>query len=492
MLNIGQNRECFFDDWLLDPDNTTAEHRVHEPRPGAVVMTCGEPWEGDGCCYLGFFFDETWHGIGHANPAGTYRLYYKSMAMRSSKVRPLPLHRTVICYAESADGLHWTKPKLGISEFHGSTENNIILGKETGVQFDNFFVFRDDRPGCPPDERYKGAANYPSSVSGKSTDCLMSFFSADGIHFRFGTVITEKGRFDTLNTVFWDRAAQRYRCYIRDLHANETEPNVRDIRYLESPDFVNWTDPVPLEYPGGTEDCQLYTNGISPYYRAPQLLVGFPTRYVERKEWNGSFDALCGAELRKERMEIHPRLGLAVTDCLFMCSHDGRRFTRYDEAFLRPGPENGRNWVYGDCYPAVGFLEVPSPFEGADPELAMLVPRNHWMNIPKEFQLYTLRRDGFVSLHAGCKSKEKVTTKPFVYDGSALYVNFSTSARGEIVFRLRSGDEVCESCALFGDSTDRRVPFPAGAVAALSGKPVILTAEMTDADLYAVRFGNDG
>ena len=491
MLNIGQNRECFFDEWLIDTCSTTAEFRVHEPKPGPAVMTCDEVWEGDGCCYVGFFFDETWHGTDGSNPSGTYRMYYKSMAMRSSRVRPLNLHKTVICYAESADGLHWVKPKLGISECKGSTENNIILGTELGFEFDNFFVFRDDNPACAPEERYKGIGNYPASVSETGATCLMGFSSGDGIHFRKNRIVTEKGRFDTLNTVFWDKEAQLYRCYIRDLHANETEPTVRDIRYLESPDFVNWTDPVPLEYPDGTEDSQLYTNNISPYYRAPQMLVGFPTRYVERKEWTDGFEALGGAELRKERMEVSPRAGLAITDCLFMCSHDGRRFTRYDEAFLRPGPENGRNWVYGDGYPAVGFLEVPSPFEGADPELAMIVPHNHWMNIPKEFRLYTLRRDGFVSLHAGCPKQAKVTTKPFVYDGSALYVNFSTSARGGIVFRLRSGSEVYESCEVFGDSTDRRVPFPAGAVAALSGKEVILTAEMTDADLYAIRFGNE-
>jgi hypothetical protein len=36
------------------------------------------------------------------------------------------------CYAESRDGITWTKPKLGLFEFEGSMENNIIARRCDG------------------------------------------------------------------------------------------------------------------------------------------------------------------------------------------------------------------------------------------------------------------------------------------------------------------------------------------------------------------------
>jgi hypothetical protein len=32
----------------------------------------------------------------------------------------------VTCYAESRDGIRWTKPELGLVEFKGSSQNNIV------------------------------------------------------------------------------------------------------------------------------------------------------------------------------------------------------------------------------------------------------------------------------------------------------------------------------------------------------------------------------
>ena len=34
---------------------------------------------------------------------------------------------TSFCYAESRDGIHWTKPELGLFEYQGSKKNNILF-----------------------------------------------------------------------------------------------------------------------------------------------------------------------------------------------------------------------------------------------------------------------------------------------------------------------------------------------------------------------------
>ena len=155
---------------------------------------------------------------------------------------------------------------------------------------------------------------------------------------------------------------------------------------------------------------------------------------------------------------------------------------------MRPGPEKGNNWVYGDGYPAYGFLETASDIEGEDNVLTMYVPDGHLGNAPVKLVRYTIRCDGFVSMHAGEKEK-MIVTKPFTFEGRDLFVNFSTSALGYMYFTIvdERGNRY-ESCETFGDRIDRRVSFDSGVVEKLSGKPVTLEVRMRDADLYSVMF----
>ena len=476
MINIGQNRECFFDDYLIDTEKTTAEFRVHQPIRKGVVMCHDEPWEGSGCDFHNFFFDN-----------GVWRMYYLGWDMKKVFNKTDTIR---VCYAESTDGIHWTKPDLGLCEYNGSKQNNILLDHNAIQGIDNFMVFRDDNPACEPEKKYK-------AIGWKLADkqpTLTSYFSADGIHWTPGGEITRQGYFDSLNVAFWDDLAKKYRCYYRSFHPNTettpktlpTETGARDIRYIESTDFVHWSEPVMLDF-GEGEDVPLYTNVVQPYYRAPQMLVGFPTRYICRPEWNGSFDELCGKDARLARMKDCPRYGLTITDCVFMSSRDGWHFDRQDEAFMRPEPEEPYGWVYGTAYPSRGMIETPSDMPGADPEISMYVFENHWADKPTDFVRYTIRLDGFMSLHAGAKEK-RIVTKPFQFDGSEMRINFATSARGYLYITLTAEDgTVLESCETFGNSTDRRVHFD-GDAAALAGKAVTMTVRMLDADLYAIRF----
>ncbi len=476
MLYIGNQRECFFDDYFLDETKTGAEYRLHNPIPQEVVLTLGEMWEGDGCDYYNFFYDKD---------RKILRLYYLAFKM-------LGAHDGIrVCYAESRDGLKWEKPELGLFDYKGTKHNNIILDPTVHKNIDNFMVFYDDNPACPPDKRYKAIASYNDN----GRPALYCFWSEDGIRFSMENTceITDKGAFDSLNVAFWDENASKYRCYFRSFHqpdlsdapAFENEA-IRDIRYIESPDFVNWSEPVLLDFKGA-EDIPLYTNNVIPYYRAPHIYIGSPSRYIERKSWTPTYDRLCGTERRKERMNHHPRYGLTLSDCVFMCSRDGKSFKRYDEAFIRPGPERPLNWVYGDCYPARGLVETPSLLEGADPEISIYNYENHWSGKPSALRRYTIRRDGFVSLHSGAKETIS-TSKRFVFEGAELEANLSTSARGYIRFVLRNDDgEKLESYEIFGDSTSRIIDFD-GDISKFSGKPIYMDIIMSDADLYSIKF----
>lgn len=490
-IRIGGRREFVWDDYLIDTDRTTAARRLHEPVRRESAFRFDKPWEGDGCNYFCTVYDDV---------KNVYRLYYNAWEMMSADRKAHTTQYVKICCIESRDGLHWERPCLGLAPFEGSPDNNIVVTPNMFpglISIDNFFVTADANPHPTVPGRFKAVMAYPERrPDGSREHQLMAFSSDDGYTFRRVGVVTRKGKFDTLNTVLWHEATRRYICYIRDFHEKETWKDyetgdmnrlVRDIRVLFSPDFIHWSDPQHLRF-GGAEDFPLYTNCVSAYPGAEHMLVGFPTRYVERSAWTANFDRLCGAEKRRERCDVHPRYGLTVTDCLFMCSRDGLNWHRPDEAFMRPGPEHPANWVYGSCYPSVGLISTPSPFPGAEDEWSFYVYENHWLGVPAEAVRYSIRKDGFISLHAGDKPAS-VVTKPFVFEGHELEINFSTSARGYLHLRLCAddGSAALSSGELFGDRINRTVDLD-GDPAALAGKSVHLEIDMLDADFYAFQF----
>lgn len=471
IVNTKNRRELLWDDYLINTEKTTAQLKLHKLQPKEVVIDHNEPWEGDGCNYHCIVQDDD-----------LYRMYYLGWEMLDPGVTlhiPRPI---VVCYAESVDGINWTKPHLGLCDFAGSKENNIILDHHT-ARFDNFYVFKDANPDCPADEKYKGIG------IGGNDHYLWCFTSADGIHFNKAWPMTNKGKFDTLNVAFWDEHTEQYICYIRDFHdvpGNDLNAGIRDIRWIMSKDFKNWTDPKLLDF-GDSEDVPLYTNVIQPYYRANHMFVGFPSRYVEKKEWTPNFEQFAGADRRKKRMEVHPRYGLAITDCVFMNSRDGKTWNRWDEAFITPGLEHQYNWVYGDCFPAVGMIETASDLPYAPNELSMYMKENHWSQMPAKLRRYTIRIDGFVSYRATYQPC-MIVTKPFLFEGSQLSINFATSARGYVRINIKSSDQTLHSVELFGDTHDKKVVFVDGDVADLSGKIVEMEITMSDADLYSFQF----
>ncbi len=483
-LEIGSCREVFWDDYLIDETKTTATRRLHHPEWAGPAIVHDAPWEGDGCGYNNIVEDD-----------GLFRLYYIAWAMGRADPATHPAFPEAkglrVCYAESRDGISWTKPSLGLRPFEGSTDNNIILDCDSfGANLDNFMVFKDGNPACPADERYKAVA--------KSKDDLLCLLSADGIRFRHGWRLLSRKEsgsiihaFDSLNVAFWDTERGRYCLYFRGFHKGGGDrygdTAVRDIRFSTSPDFRTWTTPVPLDF-GDAEDYPLYTNCVSPYARAPHICVGFPSRYVQRPAWTPTYDRLPGAANRRWRMEHgQPRYGLAITDCVFMFTRDGRRFHREEEAFMAPGPERADNWVYGDCYPARGFVETPGR-RGSDPELSLYAKEGHWSGNAAVLQRYCLRLDGFVSRHATYEP-QRVVTKPLVFAGDLLRLNFATSARGHLRVTIRDeAGRAARSHEIFGNATDRIIDFAEGAVADFAGRPVVLEFEMSDADLYALRF----
>lgn len=348
-IDVGDRLEVFWDDAVVDLRETTAQRVVHQPEYVGVAMRHDAPWEGDGSDFHNILVD--------ADDKGTlYRMYYLGWAFHDQSV---PAKRTIfhsgirVCYAESRDGVTWTKPNLGLCDFNGSKTNNILFNASAfGFGWDNFMVFKDGNPTCSANVRYKAVARiegaFGTGDAGKGAG-LGCFISADGIHFRPGWLLTRAGAFDSLNLAFWDATRSEYHCYFRGFHKvaedRNGDLNVRDIRHMTSKDFRTWTEAKRIDFQPnekGTpaDDYALYTSVVQPYPRAPHLFVGFPSRYVERKAWTPNYDRLPGVENRRYRCGKSKRHGLVVTDCVFMMSRDGASFHREDDAFMRPGAEN--------------------------------------------------------------------------------------------------------------------------------------------------------
>ena len=254
-VDIGSRRELFVDDYLIDALQE-ARRILHHPTPQEVSLVRNKPWEGNSCSYTTVFQD-----------AGLYRMYYRGSHMKFTQGKRTSTHREVVCYAESTDGVRWTRPELGLVEFEGSKKNSIIWD---GVGSHCFTPFKDPNPDCPPEMKYKAVGR--GSRGGKPV--LFALKSSDGIHWSLMTAepVITKGAFDSQNLAFWDSVRGEYRAYLRDFRGN---PRTRDIRTCTSRDFVEWSEPVFLKYTdyAPSHVSQFYTNVIIPYYRAPHLFL---------------------------------------------------------------------------------------------------------------------------------------------------------------------------------------------------------------------------
>lgn len=489
-LAIGSRRELFVDTFLIDRLTGGAEQRLHHPEPREIALVHDAPWEGSGSGYHSVFKD-----------GNRYRMYYKAWQLTVTPDGKLnnKEHPLWCCYAESDDGIHWRKPELGLHEFNGSRANNIVISEKPmgNAQPDGGHpaVFKDDNPAAPADARYKAI------VRSNSPKGLLALKSPDGLRWSpmaDKPVITD-GAFDSQNLAFWDAASGVYRAYWRYFTGGVTDEKNwkpsghRAIRTATSKDFLHWENQRDLTYVDSPSE-QLYTNQIKPYHRAPHVLIGFPVRYVERG-WSEAMRALPEREHREWRAKASLRYGTAITESLFMASRDGVTFKRWNEAFLRPGIEREGTWNYGHQYMAWHAVETKATLEGAPNELSFYAIENYWTGRSSALRRYTLRLDGFVSIHAPMSGGE-LLTKTFTFTGRQLTLNFSSSAAGDIRVELQDangnplpGLSLAEAEPTFGDAIERTVHWKSGRdVGAWAGKPVRLRFVLRDADLYAVQF----
>ncbi|HYF37515.1 MAG TPA: hypothetical protein VD994_19595 [Prosthecobacter sp.] len=147
--------------------------RVFHPatrHPGGPVIREEHPWEKA----------IAWVTVHRDSKSGRYQMWYQAYAGKGTHPKT---HDCTVCYAESADGITFSKPLLGLHQFQDIIKTNIVLIGNGGY---------GDRYGCSvlvdshepdPAKRYKMAYYDWSEEDGREYAGLHLAFSPDGIHW---------------------------------------------------------------------------------------------------------------------------------------------------------------------------------------------------------------------------------------------------------------------------------------------------------------------
>jgi len=455
-IDIGSRRELFVDHYLIDKLEG-ARLKLHHPRDEGSVLKFDAPWEGPFCGYVTVIKDRD-----------KYRFYYRGLPQAGRDGNS----REVTCYAESQDGIHVVKPKLNLFTVQGSASNNVVLADAAPVHH-NFSPFLDTRPDVPADERFK-------ALGGTKKSGLIAYVCADGIHWKRlrDEPVFSKGIFDSQNVSFWSESEQCYLCYFRTW-TKTNYGGFRSVSRTTSKDFVHWTEPVEMSF-GQTPREHIYTNQTHPYFRAPHIYIAIAARFMPGRQ--------VLTEQQAKQVNVNPNYFKDCSDAVLMTSRGGNVYDRtFMEGFNRPGI-GLQNWVSRSNYPALNVVQT-------GPAEMSLYVQHDYAQPTAHLRRYALRLDGFVSVSAPYEGGS-MTTKPFVFSGDELLLNFATSAAGSVRVEIQNADgtpipgySAKEAQELIGNTVERPARWKAGTdVSALAGRPIRLHFIMKDADLYSLQF----
>jgi hypothetical protein len=378
------------------------------------------------------------------------------------------------CLATSPDGIHWERPRLGLHEALGSTENNIVVPVTHHQGQAHWESMLKDPLDADPARRYKALSwssyDWDGPLSG-----IYAAWSADGLrwshtpqpvfhhHPRPGTV--DLGPVGDAQSLMIDTRRRRYVAFLRG----------RGPRLLSvSEDFRQWTPPVPFLWPLNEEEA-LYNNTGFPY---GEQYLGILTHFDKHP--------------RRQTQTLH-----------LLSSRDGETWSRPPGKPLVPLSDVGE-W---DRFQILLTGAPPIPVGDRLFVYYRGTARRH-NKVAREFDpaiapdqdprsmaigLATLRRDGFASVGASYDGGT-LTTIPYVFDGDALSLNVKADY-GRVLAELVDEQGIplpgfdrgaCQ--AVQADSVDARVRWSgADSLRVLGGRPARLRLHLVNARLYAYR-----
>jgi len=446
---LATTRKLLIDDYWID-SKSGVRRVLHQPRKHTLnpLIRGDDPWAINPYCYGTVVYDET---------TLRFKLWYMSYN------HGLPLaERTPILYATSADGIAWDRPSLGLVEFRGSKQNNILMTHYGYHDLYSPSVLRDDRDPVPQ-RRYKMIWwDFPKGKQGYRDDGMCVAFSADGtrwIKHPGNPVLPAKKQERSISdvmSVMFDNRANKFVAYTKGWA--DPWPAFRQIVRTESSDFVHWSEPeVVLRHAFDEQDPQSYGMTVTQY---EGLYLGL----------------LCS----------YKRPGNETIDIQLAVSHDNRNWARVAEqaTFLPTGPAG--SWDDGMlfCAPLIAYKNQVLIYYGGWDGPHNTSKRRAGVG------LATLRKDGFVSLDAG-PEEGRITTRLLSDMAGPLLVNADArggSIRVEVLGNdgkplpgFAAGD--CRPLTM--DGTDQRVRWQTQATLPTSNNDIRLRFSLREAKLYS-------
>ena len=344
---------------------------------------------------------------------------------------------STMCYATSADGVHWKKPILNLIEFEGSKQNNILLFEDI-MMHDPAVILDLKDPN--PERHYKAIWWGGKAGNNKSRDdailghCVA--FSHDGIHWKpYPDNPVWCSDAEIVNLLNVEHRDGKYVAY-----CSVDGYGMRVVGRTESEDFIHWDLPPKLIFksdendPPATEMSSLsaveyYGNYIGLLYvirRYPIPTREYWSEIVEEGRKLKTFaPAIAMNTGRAGRWTIHSEL---------VFSRDGIDWQRINrEPFITLGDEGS----WDECLSLSGRLFVFNDKmmfyytgQGREENLPGEKPKPI-KDCPTATGLATMRVDGFVSLHA--EDQEGIlVTKIFEFKGRGMVINATVRDKGYI------------------------------------------------------------
>jgi hypothetical protein len=375
---------------------------------------------------------------------GTVRMWYLSKVLvPGQKLHGgrIPVGYKLLRYAESEDGINWTYPELGLKEFEGTKQNNIIF---TGLRGDatwvGQFVEADvDAAGrqvgadCIIDHNLTPAPHTRGRYTALFAHGTSFAYSDDGFTWTAypENPVTSIYGSDTHNNFFFDTRLGRYVLFHRPdprLHAGWSSAN-RLVARIESDDLIHWDwDSARCVLDTDGRDAPGATEGVDPTKVRGRAKQFYGMTVMQYQDFYIGFAQYLD-ETRNGSLDVH-----------LLHSHDGIEWRReMPDQPLIPLPGYG-HWDSGMLWtvPPVLVGDKLHFYYGASNMSHQYKMMNDERLDKRQIGLGTVRRGRLVGYHAG-PAEGELLTRPFLLDKPQLLLN-ADAANGEIRAALAFSD----------------------------------------------------
>ena len=467
-LEIGTQRQLFVDSYIIQ-SLTDARQVLNQAvkHPASPVVKQDRPWEGNLIQTGSVVYD---------GDAKLFKMWYYTgqfVLGTNKEGRPADVAEgsTHTAYAFSRDGIHWEKPNLGLVEFEGSRDNNLLAERNLPPAF-------WDSHETNPAKRFKAFSHTDDTTAPMQMDF---YYSADGFNwtpYEGNPVIDTSprtGRWGPTVFMGWDPIRKVYAVHMESCLHRRCPMRKRVIGRAESPDGIHWSETQTIIVPDEEDypDTEFYAMAA---FTHADLYLGLISifRTTNTRHYPELISSRDGIRYRREYREpFFP---------------NGDFFGDFDDTsiyvFAAPIIHDGKVWIY----------YIGANWRGPD------TLREKGERARRAIGLATLPVDNFVSIDGGKLRPGVLVTRLFSFEGDELYLNMEAAKRNagagapEVKVEVVGPDQLLEGLKMedadtLAETGRHRVSWGGKSdLSSLAGTPIQLRISVQNAKPYSFQF----